>query len=547
MRHAPRSVFSLIAGLTLVQPSILPAAVPPVLLAEPGRLRDGDLMVGYRFSVTRDITLSALGKLDANGNGRLDDVLAPQIGVWDADDALIASTTIDLGALPDHGGFFGTIPPTRLQPGDYVIGVQAFAGQEPFDIDAQISTSGAIDWVEARRGRTSEFGLPGQRSGATAFFGPSFLIEEPVALFGPSERAVFQRDANGVARVPLSGLVGADVDRVEARALVMPGFTGRNTEWQTIGTANGQLVGDLELPAGGWYRIETRGYRGEEVLPGDTLERIGAGEVFVTAGQSNSANHGNPPQQTSSDLVSAMAANGVWQTANDPQPIATGGGGSPWPILGDLLVERLGVPVGFVSVGWGGTTVGQWLPGASGPDAEPLYDRLRDALQALGPNGARAVLWHQGESDALVATPAGVYAERLEELIESSRRDAQFDIEWGIALASFLPANSEASEQEILAGQLDVITADAFTFQGPETDDLVGPAWRWDDIHFNTAGLREHAGRWADIITARIVPEPAALHLAGSGLLLGMLRRRQTRRRLNGSGSLSKVPERVNG
>ena len=49
----------------------------------------------------------------------------------------------------------------------------------------------------------------------------------------------------------------------------------------------------------------------------------------------------------------ARTANGEWQVCEDPQPGAGRLGGSCLPPLGDALANELGVPVGFVSVGWG--------------------------------------------------------------------------------------------------------------------------------------------------------------------------------------------------
>lgn len=522
------SCWFLLIGLSAVR-----GEVPAVFLDQIGRLGDSDWMIGYEFQVNHDITLTELGKFDANRNGKLDDLTAPQVGVWDSSGELVVSTSIDLSAPDERGTFFSSITPTTLSPGSYVIGVQAFDEQEPYSQVGTVSTSAAVTWTQARRASSSEFGRPETTSRREAYFGPNFKIDQAIALYGPGERSVFQRDNNGIAQVPFRAVSSGDLDRVEARAIVMDGFSGQNTGWQALETRDGVVVGAVTVPEGGWYRIETRGVRGEEVIPGDTLERIGAGEVFVTAGQSNSSNWGSPAQQPSSDLVSAMTATRSWQHAKDPQPVADGSGGSPWPALGDLLVERLGVPVGFASVGWGGTSVGQWLPGASGPDREPLYNRLQDALEQLGPNGVRAVLWHQGESDAFEQTSPDTYADRLQTVISESRKDAGYDVPWSVALASFLPSqfSTPDAQAQIVEGQRMVIEADPLVFQGPLTDDLVGRDWRWDEIHFNAAGLNEHAERWAAVITTTIVPEPMTGNLSLTGLLLVLVARRFRNRR----------------
>ena len=66
-------------------------------------------MVGYAFNVDREITVTGLGKIDANGNGVLDDMIAPQIGIWDSTNQLLVSTSIDPATAGTHGGFFNSI------------------------------------------------------------------------------------------------------------------------------------------------------------------------------------------------------------------------------------------------------------------------------------------------------------------------------------------------------------------------------------------------------------------------------------------------------
>jgi len=154
------------------------------------------------------------------------------------------------------------------------------------------------------------------------------------------------------------------------------------------------------------------------------------------------------------------------------------------------------------------------LPGAAGPVPDaPLYTRLQNVLERLGPNGARAVLWHQGEQDGDIETSREDYAASLEQLIAASRADAGFDIPWGVAQAAFLPTNTRAAEAEIVAAQRDVIATDPLVFAGPLTDDLIGTEWRYDSIHFNQAGLQLHAQRWADAVLPLIVPEPSSSSL----------------------------------
>ena len=42
----------------------------------------------------------------------------------------------------------------------------------------------------------------------------------------------------------------------------------------------------VRLPAGGWYRLELRARRGDQIVVMGEMEPVGVGELFVIAGQS---------------------------------------------------------------------------------------------------------------------------------------------------------------------------------------------------------------------------------------------------------------------
>ncbi len=319
-------------------------------------------------------------------------------------------------------------------------------------------------------------------------------------LTSPGRRSVAQRGADGGATVAVEGSLTGAAEGAEVRAVPVPGHSGQATAWQPLAVEGTRVQGTLRVTAG-WYRLEARGLRDGKVVATSQVEPFGVGEVFVTAGQSNSANHGSPRLSPADDRVSARGPSG-WRHADDPQPIATGSGGSPWPPLGDMIAAQHDVPVGFVSVGWGGTRVDQWLPGGT------LYPRLKDALAGLGPGGARAVLWHQGESDAAAHTTGGDYAARLRAVVAASRADAGYDVAWGVARAAYLPGGSRDAEAVVRAAQQRVIDDDPLVFAGPNTDEL-GPEYRHDGVHFNEEGLRAHARGWAEAIEVLDLPAPA--------------------------------------
>jgi hypothetical protein len=320
-----------------------------------------------------------------------------------------------------------------------------------------------------------------------------------ITLARPLWRQVIQRGNDNFANVKVEGQIEGPVTSIEARATVMTGGEGTPTDWQLIaGMSNiggRRFRGSLRLRAGGWYVLEIRALVGNQVVASTKIEKIGVGEVFITAGQSNSANHGAGRQAPMDDRVSAWTGT-EWKLAVDPQPLCTGTDGSPWPLLGDALVQKLRVPVAFASVGFGGSPVQQWHP-----DGE-LYPRIRSVLRALGAEQVRGVLWHQGEHDTANRTSAGEYASRLNAVIEASRVDGGQNLWWFVAGVAYVYPTTRAYEAEVRAGQARVCDGER-TFAGPTTDDLLG-IYRRDGVHFSEIGLREHARRWAEVLTRQL-------------------------------------------
>jgi hypothetical protein len=345
-------------------------------------------------------------------------------------------------------------------------------------------------------------------------FGTPTASTNPLfTMVSPQSRQVLQRNASNRADVSIRGwmLNVAGAQRIQARAVVMAGTTnsGTTTAWSTISTAtNGAFAGVLHgAAAGGWYSIQVQAVDGNgNVLATAQVDRVGVGDIFITAGQSNAACFGSPQQTPADDRVSAYTVAGnAWKFASDPQPNPSGGpgtGGSPWPILGSLLVQSNSLPVGFVSVAWGGTSVSQWQPGSA------EYLNLKTALQALGPNGVRAVLWHQGEEDSAEGDNAVNYAEMLYNVVAQSRLDAGWNVPWGIAEVSYNLGTSLANEEAVAAGHRFFLSTNSQTcFRGPRTDDFNLENECSDGLHFNNAGLHDHAQQWFNALNGVENPE----------------------------------------
>jgi hypothetical protein len=352
------------------------------------------------------------------------------------------------------------------------------------------------------------------------------LISSPVfgaalELRSPGDYQVFQRSTKEKGTIH----IGARLPDPKPAQLSLEArlINGKPQDWQAVpaATDDTSIAGSFDAPAGGWYRLDVRITSGGATLAENSVEHVGVGEVFIVAGQSNSANHGEEKQKTRTGLVSVRSDHG-WQLANDPQPGASGKGGSFIPPLGDALAEKLKVPIGFVACGIGATSVREWLPkGSAFPNPPTLvgrvqklpsgdweckgdaYEMLIARMKSFGRGGFRAVLWHQGESDANQKDPqrtlsGKLYREYLEKIIRQSRKDVGWDVPWFVAQVSY-HGPSDTGSPDIREAQAS-LWKDKIALQGPDSDAL-GKEFRERNgggVHFSGAGLREHAARWAE-------------------------------------------------
>ena len=324
-----------------------------------------------------------------------------------------------------------------------------------------------------------------------------------IEIDSPLERQVVQREEpDDAALVTIRGTLAGEVANVEFQAELA---TGRSMRWETAAltppeAGRRRFSAHLRLPAGGWHTIWARTTPGSQ--PTRVVERIGIGEVFITAGQSNATNSGEAPFPALNDRVSAFDGRS-WSTARDPMPGMQdrSAGGSPWPVFGDRLATALEVPVGIACVGRGNSSIDDWQPDG------PLFPALRERLTAL--RRIRAVLWHQGERDAARGMSAADYVAKFQRLRDGLARDTGQSPFWIVARASFLPDTDQAAMREIRLAQ-ETLWRQGDALPGPSTDELRGGVRARDDTHFNPAGLRLHGELWFAQVWAALYP-------AGSG------------------------------
>ena len=296
-------------------------------------------------------------------------------------------------------------------------------------------------------------------------------------VLSPSEYQIVQRDAANYGSIAVAVRTDGQATAVDVRLELMPGpYKGTTTGWTALTATEetGEYTGEVIAAAGGWYELQVRIPAAPDSPTVATVPHVGIGEVFITAGQSNTANRGNCNAPTDDRVVTFDGQN--WRVAYDPQPGNDGEGGTPWPFLGDMLARSLQMPIGFACRAVGGTPTSFWLPGAEG------YSGLKTVVQQLGVNGARAVLWHQGESDSQQNTSAETYADNLTRTISQFNQDAGYDIPWVVARASFLTDVTPQAMQQVIEGQR-LLWQRGLALPGPTTDDLLGPVYREPGVH----------------------------------------------------------------
>ncbi len=322
---------------------------------------------------------------------------------------------------------------------------------------------------------------------------PPSVPEADMTLLSPRSYQVFQRQSRQIGRVVVSGRVVPPCDRVEARVVGKSVIGFLPGAWQpvTLYPVSQAFWASLPTGAGGWYKVEVRALRGVLIVAQSLVENVGVGEVFVGAGQSNSTNSGQERTQQTSGMVSAFSGT-TWQIANDPQPGThdNSGGGSFWPAFGDAMYQKYHVPIGVAVTGHGGTSVSKWQPNGE------LFNWMMTRIYQLGPNGFRAVLWHQGENDTGMASDE--YAAKVTNVIQSSKQMAGWEFPWFVAQVSYHnprePLFSSTRDAQKKLWDTNI------ALEGPDTDTLTGDNRDHDGtgIHFSPKGLQAHGQMWAD-------------------------------------------------
>lgn len=258
---------------------------------------------------------------------------------------------------------------------------------------------------------------------------------------GVSDWQIFQQNKNGVADISMSGKWGgAPKGTVELRLVREDNavLVASHLDWQSASTnADGSWSAILKnVPAGGLYRLETHlrtDPKGpaEWQMRGDMRHFLGVGDLWMIAGQSNSAGYGRGPYFDPPELGTHLFNNAMqWALASQPLNESTNtvhpenreGGNSghgPWMHFARLIRQQVNIPIGLVQVSLGGSPLSSWNPTEKGD--HPLYQLMMRAHSAVG-GKVRGILWYQGESEAGTLETASSHTKRFINAVKAWRK-----------------------------------------------------------------------------------------------------------------------------
>ena len=338
----------------------------------------------------------------------------------------------------------------------------------------------------------------------------------------PAAHQVYQRDANGLAVIPIE-LDGEwkDAEVLDA-ALKLNGEAAGQPR-----LVDGKFSG---VAAGGPYSVTANIKKGDAVSQ-VVVGPIFVGDLWVLAGQSNMQGVGDlvdvtPPHEK----VSALGMDDKWVQATEPlhwlvdspDPVHSGdpntraersaqehktrtkgaGLGLPFAVA---MVESTGVPVGLVATAHGGTSMAQWDPAKKGEGGNSLYGSMLRSINLAG-GKVKGVLWYQGESDSS-PDASKIYEEVFTNFIHAVRADlGQADLPfYYVQIGRFAVGGDSKGWNTVQDAQRRIVDKVANTAVVSVIDLELD-----DAIHVGTHGLKRAGKRLAQIALRELFGQTGA-------------------------------------
>ena len=234
--------------------------------------------------------------------------------------------------------------------------------------------------------------------------------------------------------------------------------------------------------------------RNYDITNHEYIDKIELGSklgVFITYGQSNSANFGEMGYKVKSAVFNFF--NGAIFSYKDPVIGSDGFGGSVWGMVGDKLIENeIYDNVVFSNSGWGDTKLSELN---NGNYLGYFLLNYRAAMSKFGK--VDAILFHQGESD-YNSQDTDYYNEFNKLLIQLKKYNINAPI--FLSRASICGENNK-SNLELINIQNKIINDFELVYEGPNTDLLSEKKYRLqDNCHFSLIGLEKFSQMWIDCL-----------------------------------------------
>jgi hypothetical protein len=320
----------------------------------------------------------------------------------------------------------------------------------------------------------------------------AFVLEYPAAY------QVYQRNS-GIGTIKIKGKIATQPSPVIIEARF------NNGTWNSIAdNITDNFSGELDNQPQGQGNLDLR-IIGTSTTA--TIPFVGIGDNYIVYGQSNAVGEGDNLQSYSHPTLKAgLFGNDYhWKELTDPFDSPVGQvdivsrdpspQGSYWlPLATKLLTQNL--PVSFIPCCLGGSPISSFLPTSDHNDRNTLYGSM--ITRAKSVFGVKAILFHQGESDAI--TNNTNYKKSLEVMADAIFSDLGVKtyvakIHWWDEVPTVTVAQVEAINDQIALAA----TEDSNILLGP---DFHKPTDVTHRLHFDSnAALLDAAGRWFNILT----------------------------------------------
>lgn len=322
-----------------------------------------------------------------------------------------------------------------------------------------------------------------------------FSSDGPLQLQWPRARMVYQQHG-GVGAILLRGWYDGAPTAIEARWNGGP--------WRVIDPQPrfGVFKGSLPDQPIGRGLLEVRFQN--DPAASTAVADVGVGNVLVLGGQSNMVmwlDTLSASQRGASalpQLVSPFDPQGI-KWAVDPIHQCVPPVGSIWPGFGDRVIDGTGAPVMFIATAVSST--GLVVPPDWRPGSQHWWDMIEQVYEGTaGQMCPAAMLWLQGEADALHGVASDVYEGALVSFAEAFEKNMHCEVPIVVGVIGSIEDSGTVLARfadGIRAAQRAAPLASPHLRPGPETQDLP-----LNGVHFSDAAAPALIERWCAAIAS---------------------------------------------